>query len=336
MTKRVLGFGELLLRLAPLERRLFVQAQTLAVVVGGAEANVIAGLSALGHNTAMLSCVADNPFGRLAVAGLGARGIDTNTIIHKPGRMGLYLLEAGQGLRASSVTYDRAGSAFAESCKDGFDFDASIKNAALLHLSGITAALGPSGAKATLSVLRTAKKHGVKVSFDVNYRALLWDAWECNPREILNEIIGYADILFGNHRDVSLLTGQTYGGDSAQDQRDAANAAFAAFPGLSLIACTDRNVIDADHHKISARVDTRHNHHQTNEISVTSIVDRIGTGDAFAAGVLHEWLAGNSPEKMAHSGLALCALKHSLPGDMPIFSQVDLDAFWDSGLDVRR
>jgi 2-dehydro-3-deoxygluconokinase len=332
----VVGFGELLLRLAPADRRLIVQSQRLDVEVGGAEANVLAGLSALGHSTAMISQVADNPLGQLAVSTLGARGIDTRHVTIAPGRMGLYFLEPGQGLRASSITYDRAGSTFATASVDAFDFEAALGGATLLHLSGITPALGPAGAAAALEAARTALRLGVKISFDGNYRTQLWDAWDSNPRAILTDLIGMADILFGNHRDISLLTGKSFSGDGPDRRREAVDAAFDAFPKLSLIASTARTVVDADYHKISARVDGRSDYAQTDEIAVTNIVDRIGTGDAFAAGMLHEWLKGSDALKMTRSGLALAALKHSLPGDMPIFSRKTLDAFWDGGLDVRR
>jgi 2-dehydro-3-deoxygluconokinase len=332
----VVGFGELLLRLAPADRRLIVQAQRLDVEVGGAEANVLAGLSALGHETAMLSRVADNPLGQLAVSTLGARGIDTRHITLAPGRMGLYFLESGQGMRASSITYDRADSTFATANVDVFDFEAALSGATLLHLSGITPALGPTGTATALTAARTAQRLGVKISFDGNYRAQLWEAWDSDPRAVLTELINMADIMFGNHRDISLLTGKRFSGDGTDRRREAVDAAFAAFPKLSLVASTARTVVDADYHKISARVDGRRDHAQTDEIAVTNIVDRIGTGDAFAAGVLHEWLEGSDVLKMARSGLALAALKHSLPGDMPIFSRDTLEAFWDGGLDVRR
>ena len=332
----IIGFGELLLRLSPPGNRLITQAQSLSVEVGGAEANVLAGLAALGHPCAMLSQVADNPLGRLAVGTLASRGISTAAVSTVAGRMGLYFLEAGAGLRASAITYDRAGSAFALARAEDFDFAAAQNGARMLHLSGITPALGPESAKAALTAARTAKELGVPVSFDGNYRALLWEAWDSDPRAILTELIGYADVLFGNHRDISLLTGEAFCGDGPDRRREAAEAAFALFPSLKLIASTARHVVDADHHRIAARVDLREGSAQTEELDITGIVDRIGTGDAFAAGVLHGHLEGMNAGDMAEAGLALAALKHSLPGDMPLFSRADLAAFMAGGRDVRR
>ena len=211
-----------------------------------------------------------------------------------------------------------------------------LEDAGLLHLSGITPALGPRSAEAALAAARAAKRLGVPVSFDGNYRAMLWEAWDSDPRAILSELIGTADILFGNHRDLSLVLGKQFSGEGEDRRREAAEAGFAAFPGLKLIASTARHTATADHHRIAARVDLRDSGYQTPEIDVTGIVDRIGAGDAFAAGVLHAHLSGGDARAMAESGLALTCLKHSLPGDASRFGQADIDAFHGGGLDVRR
>jgi len=336
MTGRLVFFGELLIRLTAPGNELLMQSPSLALHVGGAEANVAIGLAHLGHDCAMVSAIPSNALGRGAVAAVRGAGVDCTAVTSGPGRMGLYFLSVGAGLRSSEIVYDRAGSSFAATGAGDYDFDRLLSGAGLLHLSGITPALGPRSADAALAAARAAKRLGVPVSFDGNYRALLWDAWDSDPRAILSELIGSADILFGNHRDLSLVLGQDFSGEGEDRRREAAEAGFDAFPDLKLIASTARHTVTADHHRIAARVDLRAGCHQTPDVDVTGIVDRIGAGDAFAAGVLHAHLAGNGAKAMAESGLALTALKHSLPGDASRFGQADIDAFHGGGLDVRR
>ncbi len=336
MAGRIVCFGELLLRLTAPGRELLMQTGSLDVHVGGAEANVGIGLANLGHDVAMVSAVPDNPLGQAGIRFVRGQGVDTRNVQLRDGRMGLYFLSVGAGLRASDIVYDRAASSFATAPADAFDWAAILDGAAMLHLSGITPALGHATAQAALAAARAAKELGVAVSFDGNYRARLWEAWDSDPRAILTELVGLADTMFGNHRDVSLLLGKTFSGDGADRRREAAEAAFAAFPNLQRIASTARHVDDADSHRIAARVDTRERGYQTDEVVVAGIVDRIGGGDAFAAGILHGVLSGQDLEATVASGLALTCLKHSLPGDASLFGQRDIDAFLEGGLDVRR
>ena len=331
---RFVAFGELLIRLSAPGKMLLKQAHSLDLHVGGAEANVAIGLSSLGHETAMVSAVPDNALGEMACASLAAAGVDVRSVQRRPGRMGLYFLSPGAGLRSSEIVYDRAGSSFAAAPADGFDWPALLSEAGRLHLSGITPALGPASAQVAIRAAKAAEQAGVPISFDGNYRAKLWETWDSDPRAILTELVARADILFGNHRDISLLLGRQFGGEGPERRRDAAESAFAKFPKLHLIASTARHTVDADLHRISARVDSRDGAVQTEEVAVSGIIDRIGAGDAFAAGVLHG--RGGGIEQAARYGLALTCLKHSLPGDASRFGQADLDAFLEGGFDVRR
>ncbi|RYE04340.1 MAG: sugar kinase [Sphingomonadales bacterium] len=329
-------FGELLLRLSPPGRELLLQTPKFEVNVGGAEANVATGLACLGHKVRMVSAVADNPLGAAAIGELRRRGVDTSTVASEQGRLGLYFLTPGAGLRASEVVYDRAHSVFATRAANSWDWDRALAGATRLHLSGITPALGANSAAAAIAAAEAAAARGVPVSFDGNYRAKLWEAWDSDPKAVLTALIGHADILFGNHRDISLLLGKTFSGDGSDRRREAAEAAFAAFPKLQVIASTARHVVDADSHRVAARVDLRNGGHQTDEVTIAGIVDRIGAGDAFAAGVLHGLSQGGDAVAAANAGLALTALKHSLPGDASLFGQADIDAFLEGELDVRR
>lgn len=336
MTGTVLALGELLLRFSPPSKMLIAQSHAMDIALGGAEANVLAGLAALGQSTRLISRVADNPLGALAITALRARGVDVRDVRSVPGRMGLYFYQPGQGRRPSEITYDRQGSAFATAEWGDADFSTMLGGASLFHLSGITPALGPASAAIALRAAKAARRVGVPVSFDCNFRSQLWQTWSEDPRAIMRELIDQADILFGNHRDVSMITGGSFSGDGPERRREAAQAAFATFPNLNLVASTARHVVDSDHHRISARVDDRDGYAETEEIAVTGIVDRIGTGDAFAAGVLHEMLNDGDCNAMALCGLALCVLKHGIPGDMALFTQADVAAFWNNARDVQR
>ena len=332
----VVCFGEALLRLSPQGGLPLDRAGSLAMDVGGAEANVAAALASLGRRTRMVTALPDNPLGNLARRALGAAGVDTRFIVSGPGRIGLYFFEPPSGPIGGRVTYDRAGSLFTQMRSDDFDFAGAFQGAAMLHLSGITPALGPQGAELALAAVAAAKAAGVPVCFDGNYRAHLWDAWDSDPRAILCELVGSAAIVIGNHRDISLLLGKTFSGDGPDRRREAAEAAFAVFPGLEMIASTARHVTSATAHRLAGRVDTRASHWQTEEVTLASIVDRIGTGDAYAAGVLLRWLEGGSAQEMAKAGLALAAMKHGVPGDMIMVPRADLEAFDPAGADVRR
>lgn len=336
MTERVVCFGELLLRLAAPGKELLLQSGRLDVHVGGAEANVAVGLARLGHDVAMVSRVPASPLAEAATGHLRRYGVDASGVVTSEGRMGLYFLSPGAGPRPADIAYDREDSAFARCGPKDFDWSALLKGAGLLHVSGITPALGEGPAAATLAAMRAAREKGAVVSFDGNYRAQLWAKRGGDPRAILRELVAEADILFGNHRDISLLLGHDFSGDGEARRREAADAAFAAFPKLGLIASTARHVVDADTHRLSARIDAPDGAAQTAEVAIAGIIDRIGAGDAFAAGVLHGLRSGLDRDGIARSGLALACLKHSLPGDASLFAQRDIDAFLAGEMDVRR
>jgi 2-dehydro-3-deoxygluconokinase len=335
MTK-LLAFGEIMLRLSPPGRELLLQTPRFDVWMAGAEANVATQLAKLGHDVGFASRVPDNDLGRSAIATLRGHGVDTAAIQLGGDRMGLYFVTSGAGMRATEVIYDRAWSSFAEAPVSAWDWDTLLAGVDRLHLSGITPALGPVPAASALAAVRAAAARDIAVSFDGNWRGKLWERWDSNPRALLTELVAHADLLFGNHRDIALLLGRDFSTDAEQRRREAADAAFAAFPRLQTIASTARHVEHVDLHRLSARIDTRAGHVQTDEVVLAGIVDRIGGGDAFAAGVLHALRRGADGMDAARTGLALAALKHSLPGDASLFRQADVEAYLSGGLDVRR
>ena len=336
MSAKIVCFGELLLRLTAPGRELLLQTGALDVCVGGAEANVAVALACLGDEAAMVSTIPDNPLGQAAVRHLRAYGVDVSDINRGSGRMGLYFVSPASGLRPATITYDREHSSFAVADADAYDWDRLLDGADLLHVSGVTPAVSPAAEKAAIAAAECAKRNGVRISFDGNFRAQLWSNRDCEPRQVLTELVGRADIFFGNHRDISLLLEREFSGDGEERRREAATAAFEAFPGLRTIASTARHAVDCDHHRLAVRIDTSDHHFQTEEVELTGIVDRIGAGDAFAAGVLHGMLNGACSATAAQYGLALACLKHGLPGDSSLFTQADIDAVLAGERDVRR
>lgn len=329
---RLLCFGEIMLRLSPPGRELLLQSLKLDVWVAGAEANVATQLARLGRAVRFASRVPDNDLGRAAITTLRGHGVDVSGIAFGGERIGLYFVTSGAGMRATEVIYDRAHSAFAEAPAEAWNWDALLDGVDRLHLSGITPALGDGPAGAAIAAAEAASARGVAVSFDGNWRGKLWERSGGDPRATLPRIVRHADVLFGNPRDVALLLGH----DDLLEPRAAAEAAFGAFPGLGLIASTTREVTHADRNRLAARIDTREGVATTDAVDLGGVVDRIGTGDAFAAGVLHALAQGADAETAAHNGLALAALKHSIPGDASLFRQSDIDAWLGGSFEVRR
>lgn len=333
---KFLAFGELMYRLSPPGREMIFQSRRFDVWLAGAEANVAIQLARLGHDVGFVSRVPDNDLGRGAIEALRSHGIDASGVHLGGKRIGLCFVTAGAGARATDVIYDRAGSSFAEAPLETWDWDTLLAGCDRLHLSGITPALGTGPADAAIAAAEAAGARGIAVSFDGNWRGKLWERRDGDPRAIISRLVIHADLMFGDYRDIALLLGRPFSGEDEDRRREAAEAAFAAFPKLRTIASTARQVEDADRHRLSARVDTRTAHVQSAEVMVSGIVDRIGGGDAFAAGVLHALRSGGDIDDAARAGLAVAALKHSLPGDAALFRQTDIDVYLAGGRDARR
>lgn len=337
MLMRLVCLGEILLRLSAPDHELLLQSPRLAVRVGGAEANVAVALSKLGHSAAMASIVPDNMLGHAAVGELRRHGVDTDLVLTAPGRMGLYFLSSGAIHRPSEVLYDRAGSAFAQSAGD-LDPDRLLTGADALHVSGITPALGPAPTIAVKRAMEAAAERSIEVSFDCNFRPRLWGTGSRDPASTLSRLAGLATTLFGGLRDLAMLLGQEFGKVNSDDAfRAASDAAFAAFPRLQRVAAIMRREMSVDHHDLTARMATRKGLVASRDYSVTPIVDRIGSGDAFAAGILHGLRRNLADGETLAFGLAAACLKHSIPGDFNLVSEADVRLLIDNaGFAVRR
>jgi 2-dehydro-3-deoxygluconokinase len=270
---------------------------------------------------------------------LRRHGVDVRGVRFALGRMGLYFLTPGAALRPSDIVYDREGSAFAAADPALVDWDAELDGAGLLHLSGVTPALGPNGSAAAVRAAEAARAKGLEVSFDGNYRGKLWAAWKGDGPAVLRKLLGCVSIAFVDDRDISLVLGRSFEGpDAGARRRAAAAAAFEAFPLLERIACTTRVARQVDHHELSAVMFARDGRElRTHELALAGVVDRIGGGDAFAAGLLHGFRTGLDDQAALDFALAAAGLKHSIRGDFNLAGGADVErALVQDGLDVRR
>ncbi|MBB6427798.1 sugar kinase [Sphingopyxis sp. JAI128] len=334
--RNIACFGEVVMRVSVPCGELPLQSPRFDAHVGGAEANVAVALAALGRRSTMISAIPAGPIGDGVLGEMRRHGVAMQSVLRPAGRMGLYYHIPAGPMRPADVVYDRAGSAFAEVAADDWDWGRLLSGADWLHVSGVTPALGPGSAEAALAAVTSARAAGIGVSFDGNWRGRLWERWQPDPAAILRPIIAQATMLFGNHRDAALLLGQEFSGDGEDRRREAALALLEAFPALEYVASTARDIVSADTHRLTARIDTRTEGGSSEPALITPIVDRIGTGDAFAAGVLDGLWQGQGLADAATNGLALAALKHGLRGDFAPFSRSALMGTSAAARDVAR
>ena len=328
MPHDVVTLGEAMIRLAPPNFRRIEQTDTLDVEIGGAELNTAVGLARLGRNAAWISRLTENPLGRVIGNRAREAGVDTSRILWTDrDRVGLYFLEFGAAPRASGIVYDRADSAMAKLEPGMVDWPTLLAGAKWFYVTGITAALSPSAAAATLEALQAARAAGVKTCLDPNYRAKLWSIEQAAVW--LNDAIKFVDVLITNPEDIERFF-QIPGANIEQAMADAAGRFH-----LRAIAMTLRQVhsVWKNGWTALAWADGRTLRAASYEVE---IVDRLGAGDAFAAGLLHG-LLGDDLQKGLDYGTALSALKHTIPGDLPWITREEVEALLaGGGLRIRR
>jgi 2-dehydro-3-deoxygluconokinase len=311
MTRKVVCFGEILLRLSAPGKELLLQTARLDVHVGGAEANVAVSLSRLGQSSTVVSVLPDNPIGRACCAELRRNGVDTAAIQFSDGRMGLYFLTHGAGMRPAEVLYDRSDSAFALASPDAFDWQQLLANALWLHVSGITPAVSARGAESAMRAMTCAAELGVHVSFDCNFRTRLWGARKAEAPDVIRALCLRTNLLFGEARDIAFVLGTALD----RQERAGADAAFNAFPSLRAMAHTTRSVHAADVQHLAGVLHLREGAtFRSRTHALHGIVDRIGAGDAFAAGVLHGLQCNHDPQRIVDFATAAGCMKHTIPG----------------------
>ena len=336
--KTIVCFGEVLLRLTAPGHEPLLRSPHLEACFGGAETNTAISLAYFGHRTRVVTTLPDNTIGDACVAELRRHGIDTAAIGRVPGRMGLYFLTNGAMLRPSRVLYDRAHSAFVGADPGGYDWPALLTGADWLHVSGITPALGEAAAQALQAAIAEARRIVASISFDCNIRPSLWRGREAQAVAAMQAIAKHAHLLLGNPHDIARMFGGDFSAMPAREAHAASAAmAMAACHDVRHVAATHRIVHSAAHHTLTGFLADRDGTVCSRAFELEPIVERIGAGDAFAAGILHA-LCSDLPRQTGIAfATAAAALKHTLPGDFSTLGVEDVHHLLASGgLDVQR
>ena len=317
-------FGEIMLRLKAPGHERFFQSPYLEATFGGSEANVAVALANFGLNTAFVSALPDNEIGESAIRELRRFGVDVTQINRSGGRLGVYYLEAGANQRPSKVVYDRAGASMSIARPGDFDWPAIFHGAKWFHITGITPALSVSAADLTLEAVTAAKRAGVTVSCDLNFRAKLWKYGKSAP-EVMAELMRHVDVGIANEENCERCLGISLGIDGAAGKRDAARCealsekVLAQYPGMALIALTVREPHSADHNGWAACLHDSEAFIMSRHYEITDIIDSVGGGDSFAAGLIYGLQTHDDRRHALEFAVAASCLKHSIPGD---FNQV--------------
>ncbi|HEX8559766.1 MAG TPA: sugar kinase [Pyrinomonadaceae bacterium] len=326
---RVVTFGEIMLRLATPGRLRFSQARELELTYGGGEANVAVSLANFGLDARFVTRLPANPFGDGAVSALRAHGVDTSFVARGGERIGVYFLETGASQRPSVVVYDRAGSAVSQVGPGQFDWGRVFDGAGWFHFTGITPALGPGVAAATAEACRAAKEAGLTVSCDLNYRKKLWTPGQA--QETMKGLMEWVDVAVGNEEDAEKVFGvraegsDVEGGHVAAAGYEQVARTLAGRFDLKAVAITLRESRSADDNGWSAMMLHEGRVLQSRRYDVR-IVDRVGGGDSFAAGLIYGLFTGRTGQEALEFAVAASCLKHSIGGDFNLVSAAEVEA----------
>ena len=325
----IVTLGEIMLRFKSPGHERFFQSPLLETTFGGGESNVASALSLLGKSTAFVTALPSNPIGDGAISALRSRGVDTSRIIRQGDRLGTYYLEAGANQRASSVVYDRADSSICNATPEDFDWDVVFKDAQWFHITGITPAISEKGSMLSLKAVQEAKKRGITVSCDLNYRKKLWNYGKTAP-QVMNELVKYVDVAIANEEDCQKCRGIESDADVSKAElgldryKDISDRVLAQFPDLKKIAITMRESHSADHNTWSAILNNRSDFFVSQKYEIKNIIDRVGGGDSFAAGLIYGLTTYKSDEEALRFAVATSCLKHSIPGDVALITEAEV------------
>lgn len=308
MSKRIITLGEIMLRLSTPGYERFINTQSYEVVYGGAEANVCISLANWGYSSAHVTVFPDNEIGKAATNTLRFAGVDTSLIQYQEGRMGIYFVENGAMQRASKIIYDRFDSAFSNLNPESFNWEEIFKDAEWFHWTGITPAVSQAAADLCKAAVKAASRLGVKISADINYRRNLWQYGK-SPMDIMPELIAPSHLIIAGLTDFENCMGI-----HQNDFERACEQAKTQCPNLKYVSTTHRESISASANDLSGVLWNGQKLFTSKSYEMTHIVDRIGGGDAYMAGLIHGLLNYEDQEALEFA-VAASVLKHSIPGD---------------------
>jgi len=323
---RVVTFGEVMLRLkAPGYERL-LQTPSLEATFGGGEANVAVSLAQFGQDVMYVTALPKNPISEACMAYLKGKGVDVSNLIRSGERIGIYYYEAGANQKPSRVIYDRAHSAIMEISPAVFDWRKILDGAGWFHITGITPALSASAAEASRLAMKTARELGIKVSLDYNYRKNLWKYGQSAP-QVMTELVQYADVGIANEEDCQRALGISVEANDWEKDIDSGRIdvnqyqrlcekVLSTFPNLKYQAITLRESYSADRNGWAACLYDGSSFLLSKQYEISDVVDRVGTGDAFAAGLIYGMINCMPDQEALEFAVAASCLKHSIPGDI--------------------
>lgn len=325
--KEFISFGEILLRLSASSGERLSQATSCDVYYGGSEANIACALAQWGITAEHVGVLPDNEIGKAALQSIQRFGVQTHHINLQPGRMGIYFLEQGNSIRSPHVLYDRFHSAFSELNPEDFNWKEILSGAKWFHWSGITPAISQQAADACLKALQTANELDIPVSADINYRRVLWQYGK-KPVDIMPKLIAKSKVIIGSPHDFENCTGISFPPNAEFDE--SCNLLKSHFPNVELAVQTQRVEHDATHQELSGLLWRDHQVHQSKTYKLHSFLDRIGSGDAFAAGLIYKLLQKKSFAETIEFATAAAALKHTIKGDVLLATENEINTISQS------
>ena len=326
---KIVTLGEIMLRLSPAGNYRFVQSESFQIFPGGGEANVAVSLANYGHTACFVSKLPSHEIGQIAVNALRRYGVKTEYISRGGDRVGLYYAETGATMRPSKVIYDRAHSAIAEADISDFDFDKIMEDADWFHWSGITPAISDKAAEIVRVACEAAKRHGVTVSVDLNFRKKLWTSEKAIS--VMRPLMRYVDVCIGNEEDANMCLGYKPDADVEGGKTDA-EGYYEIFKGMmkefgfKYVVSTLRESYSASHNGWKALIYDGKTFYESKHYDINPIIDRVGGGDSFSAGLIHGLLSYKDQAKALEFAVAASALKHTIPGDFNLVSTSEVES----------